>query len=412
MLDTSDAPAVGNVIILLIVIATAVALAARRLRVPYTVSLVIVGVGLGATHLLAVPHLTRPLVFAVFLPGLVFEAAYHLDFALVRQDRAAVLALAIPGVAAVLSLTAALMVGTSRALHLIGGFGWQPALVLGAVLAATDPIAVVALFRSLGAPRRLATLIEAESLLNDGTAIVFFGLILTAITGHGASPIELTLVFLRVVGLGVGIGFVIGLVACQVTRHIDDPMIEITLTVIAAYGSFALADQLGGSGVLATVVAGLLCANYGAAIGMSPATRAAVMSFWEYVAFLLNSIVFLLIGFEVRLDAVRSAAVLVAVAFVAGLVARTIVVSGVVAMLAPTREPIPRRWIGVLTWGGVRGALSMVLAVSLADDFPGRVLVITTTFGVVALSILVQGLTLSPMLRRAGLLVQSPPGRG
>ncbi|MGH7584397.1 MAG: cation:proton antiporter, partial [Gemmatimonadales bacterium] len=191
-------PVLVNVLILLIVVATGVALITRRVGVPYTVGLVVAGLGLGAFRLIAAPHLTRELVFSVFLPGLVFEAALRLRFADVRRDLQAIVALAVPGVVLALLLTAVLLVMASRLLPGADGFGWRQGLVFGALIAATDPIAVVALFRSLAAPARLTVLIEAESLLNDGTAIVFFGLIMTATAGGDALFSHLLLEFFRV----------------------------------------------------------------------------------------------------------------------------------------------------------------------------------------------------------------------
>lgn len=400
------APHVQNVLILLILVATIVSLVTRRIGMPYTVGLVLTGLALGAMRVIEAPHLTKELVFAVFLPGLVFEAAYHLRTSDVRQNRRAIVALAIPGVVVAMLLTAGLMVGSSSLLALQEGFGWRQGLVFGSLIAATDPIAVVALFRTVAAPRRLTVLVEGESLLNDGTAIVFFGLILTATAGGGVHLAGLGIEFVRVVGIGVLVGLGLSWLISQASRRIGDPVIEITLTVIAAYGTFSLAEQLGGSGVIATVLAGLVCGNYGAELAMTRATRATVESFWEYIAFLLNSIVFLLIGFEVRMEALIDLFPLILLAYAAGLIARILVVGGVVGALSLEQDPIPRAWVPVITWGGLRGALSMVLALSLPNEFPGREMVVTVTFGVVLLSILVQGVTMSPLLRRFGLVGQ------
>jgi CPA1 family monovalent cation:H+ antiporter len=405
-------PHTENIVIILLAIATGVAVISRWARLPYTVALVVAGLTLGALHVVAVPHLTKELVFAVFLPGLVFEAAFHLRYSEVKRDGAAILALAIPGVGVALALTAAVLVGAGNILGLTDAFDWRQALVFGSLIAATDPIAVVALFRSLGAPQRLATLLEAESLLNDGTAIVFFGLILTAAAGGAVSAAALALNFTQVVGIGAAIGGGLAFGLSQLTRRLDDPMVEITLTAIAAYGSFALAEQLGGSGVIATVVAGLMSGNYGRKIAMTAATRAAVESFWDYVAFLLNSIVFLLIGFEVSLGALARAWPLIALAVVAVLLARLTVVSTVTFGVSRTTRRLPRSWIVPLSWGGLRGALSMVLAISLPADFPRRELLITTTFGVVIVSIVVQGVTMSRLLRSVGLIdAPRPPAQ-
>jgi CPA1 family monovalent cation:H+ antiporter len=390
--------------LLLFIVATAVAIAARRFQVPYTVALVLAGLVLGPMHAFEPPHLTKDLLFSVILPGLLFEAAFHVEFRDFLRDRQAILALAVPGVVATIALTTLILVPLTATLSLADHFDWRHALVFGTVVAATDPISVVALFKRLGVPRRLGLLVEGESLLNDGTAIVFFTLVLGVAAGRADSVSEVTLDFVTIVGAGLLVGLVVGMAVSQVIRAVDDPMIEITLTTIAAYGSFLLAEHLDYSGVIATVVAGMLCGNYGARTGMSPSTRVAAETFWDYVAFALNSIVFLLIGFEVRIGALLDSWLPILTAYVAMTVGRWIVIAGVSGFLRLTRQAVPASWITVLTWGGLRGALSMVLVLSLPRDFPHRELVVTMTFGVVLLSILVQGLTMAPLLRRLGIV--------
>jgi CPA1 family monovalent cation:H+ antiporter len=391
--------------ILLFVAASAVAIVARRVRLPYTVALVLTGLILGALHAFQPPELTKEMLFAVVLPGLLFEAGFHLDFHDFRRDVWAIVALAVPGVVAAIGLTALILGLVANTLALETAFTWSYALVFGAVVAATDPIAVVGLFRSVGAPKRLSVLLEGESLFNDGTAIVFFTLILASVTG--AAPADAGSIvrsFLMIVGGGALIGALIGLVISEVVRRVDDPMIEITLTTIAAYGSFVTAEGLNFSGVIATVAAGMLCGNYGARTGMSPSTRVSAETFWEYVAFALNSIVFLLIGFRVQAGDLLQSWLPIIAAYLAVTVGRAIVVLGVSGLLGPTRRRLPTSWSVVLTWGGVRGGLSMVLALALPASLPHRDFLVTTTFGVVILSILAQGLTMSWLLRRLGIV--------
>ena len=391
------------VFVTLFAVATAVALAARWLKVPYTVALVVAGLVLGTVRAIEPPHLTKELLYSLFLPGLVFEAAFHLDFQKFWQNKLAIHSLAVPGVAAAILLTAILLQPVANALHFVDGFSLRHALVFAALIAATDPIAVVALFKSLGAPSRLAVLVEGESLLNDGTAVVFFTLILAMVSGGSTSIAQAGLDFLRVVGLGTAVGVAIGYGASKLTQRVDDPMIEITLTTIAAYGSFILAEHFHLSGVIATVAAGMLCGNYGARTGMSPSTRIAVESFWEYIAFALNSIVFLLIGFEVRMSGLLQSWKPILVAYLAVTIGRAALIYVATWLLRRTRETLPWSWAAVLTWGGLRGGLSMVLALALPRDFPHRELLVTMTFGVVILSILIQGLSMGPLLRRLGL---------
>jgi CPA1 family monovalent cation:H+ antiporter len=388
----------------LFAVATAVALLARWMKAPYTVALVVAGVLLGTVRAFDPPHLTKELLFAVFLPGLLFEAAFHLEFRKFWQNKIAIGGLAVPGLLVSIGVTAAILTPVANGLHFVEGFTMLHALVFSALIAATDPIAVVALFKSLGAPKRLVVLVEGESLLNDGTAAVVFTLMAGLATGRELSPGLAVLDFVRVVGMGALIGTAIAFGASKVIQQVDDPMIEITVTTIAAYGSFAAAEQFHFSGVIATVSAGMVCGNYATRTGMSPSTRIAVESFWEYVAFALNSVVFLLIGFEVRMDTMLASWKAILTAYVAVTIGRAAVIYLVTALLSRSREKLPWAWSAVLTWGGRRGGLSMVLVLALPPSFAHRDLLVTMTFGVVLISILLQGLTMGPLLRRLGLV--------
>ena len=392
--------------ILLFVVAAAVAIVVQRARMPYTVALVLAGLVLGAVHLFPAPGLTKSLLFSVFLPGLIFEAAFHIDSRELRESWRTIFSLAVPGVIASTVLIAAVLTPIVDALGLAPGFNWKHAVVFGALISATDPVAVVALFRNMGAPRRLTTLLDAESLLNDGTAIVFFTLSLSLLADETTSASHLAVQFVSVVGVGAVVGAVIGAGASLLVRQIDDPMIEITLTTIAAYGSFVTAETVQASGVIATVVAGMLCGNMGARTGMSPSTRVASETFWQYVAFALNSVVFLLIGFEVRLPTLLSSWLPILVAYVVVTAGRGLVIVAGRALLGFTRERFPWRWSIVLTWGGLRGALPMVLVLSLPSSFAYRELLVSMTFGVALLSILVHGLTMPWLLARLGIVTE------
>ncbi|HVC54306.1 MAG TPA: Na+/H+ antiporter [Stellaceae bacterium] len=390
--------------IILFVIAMVVAISVRRLRLPYTVGLVLAGLLLGSAHLFPAPELNKSLLFAIFLPGLIFEAAFHLDFQDLWRNRVTITSLAFPGVVASTALTALALAPVARALDFLPGFTWRHALVFGALISATDPVAVLALFRTLNVPRRLSLLLEGESLLNDGTGIVFFTLSLSIFAGAGVTAWGLGIEFLTVVGMGAAIGVAVGLVVSTILRHLDDPMIEVSLTTIAAYGSFVLADQLNYSGVIATVAAGILCGNYGARTGMAPSTRAAAETFWEFVAFALNSVVFLLIGIEVPISDLRASWLPILAAYLIVTLVRGVLVFVVWRIVGLTRERFSGRWGMALTWGGLRGALPMVLALGLPWDFPLREQIISITFGVVILSILGHGLTMAPLLKVLGIV--------
>jgi CPA1 family monovalent cation:H+ antiporter len=387
---------ISGSIILLLLVASAVALAARRLRVPYTVALVVAGLLLSASPLLNPPALTKELLFAVFLPGLLFEAAFHLDAEEFWRNRLTIFSLALPAVVLATLLTAGALVLTLRVIGL--SLAWGPAFVFATLIAATDPIAVVALVRTLGAPVRLGVLIEGESLLNDGTAAVSFTVAVGFVLGSQPATASLASDFVYGIGAAVVIGAAAGLATRRLLAWLDDVMLMITMTTTAAYGSFLLADTLGASGVIAAVTAGLLSGSSASQRAISPPARTALQSFWQYIAFALNSLVFLLIGFQARLGQLIHAWKSILVAYIVVTVARVVVTYTVVGLM-PKGERLPRGWTPVLAWSGLRGALSMVLALSLAAAMPQRDMIIDMTIGVVVLSILVQGMTVSPLMR-------------
>src|ERR1035437_2323602 len=392
-----------STLVILYCVATAVAIAVRRLRVPYTVALVIVGLAIGSLKLIAPPHLTKELLFTFFLPGLLFEAAFHLDLVAFGRVWRSAVALAVPGVVLVIAITAAVIVVAGRLFGISAISGWQLGLVLGAIVAATDPVAVTAVFREVRVPARLAALLEGESLLNDGTGVVFFSLVVAYATGSESSVLGFGAKFLAVAGGGTLVGFCVGWIIALLIQRLNEPMIEIALTMIAAYGSFVLAQSAGVSGVLATVVAGVLCGRHGRDRGMSEASRAATVSFWQYIAFALNSIVFLLIGFEVNGKELLAVWPEIMTAFIAMLIARAVVVWALLGVQHRSRDVIPGKRSIVLAWGGLRGALCMVLALTVPVEMAQRDLLIAMTIGVVVLSIVLQGSTMPMLVRRLGL---------
>ena len=393
-----------SVILILFVIASAVAVIAKKVNLPYTIALVAVGLGLGGLHLLHPPSLTQELLYTIFLPPLIFEAAIHLRASELWRDGWLITTLVIPGVIASTLLTAGVLVPVSTHFVELNAITWPVAILFGAAVAATDPVAVVSLFNKLGAPRRLRLLIESESLLNDGTSIVVFILALQYVTGHHSTIQGTTVEFFRVVGFGLLAGGIVGLITAAIMRHIDDAMITITLTTIAAYGSFLIADRLGVSGVMSTVAAGLVTGGRGLSQILFPSIRLATETFWEYIAFAMNSLIFLLMGFAVNLTLLWELFPIVILAYLSVLAARFFIVSGTWSIFYPTKYKFPYSWAVVMSWGGLRGALSMVLALSIPDSFALKELIVTLVFGVVLLSIFIQGLTMAPLLRLLGIL--------
>ena len=289
-------------IILLYCVATVVAITTQRIRIPYTAGLLLAGVALGATHVVALPHLTKELLFAIFLPGLLFEAAYHLEVHELRENAFAIGTLAVPG-SWPPSRSRRSSLSRVRTARRWCSRGMDDRSDLRRSDRGDRSVAVTALFRQVAAPRRLHVLVESESLLNDGTSIVFLTLMLAYFSGEAPTAIRLVIGFVRIAGGGTIIGLVIGWGISHIRTRLDDAAIEITLTTIAAYGAFVLAEQIHCSGVIATVAAGVVCGHTGRHHAMTANTRAAVDGFWEWLAFALNSAVFLLLGAELQLDA-------------------------------------------------------------------------------------------------------------
>jgi CPA1 family monovalent cation:H+ antiporter len=390
-----------ELLLLLLIAASLVAMAARRLRVPYTIALVFAGVAIDLFHLPIMEllgesgagdrWLSPEIIFMIFLPGLLFEAGININVRYLLKELGPILLVAIVGV-----LIAA--VSTGYLVHWVVGVPLMAALVFGALISATDPISVLALFKQLGVNKRLAVLVEGESLFNDGTAVVLFQILLAAVVTGEWNAVSGVGLFLKVALGGGAIGLGLGYVVSRVTQRVDDPQIEITLTTILAYGSFLIAEHLHLSGVIAVVAAGLMIGNFGAEVGMSSRTKVAVWAFWEYLGFVINSLVFLLIGMEVHVVSLLEYWQPILLAIAAVLAGRALAVYPLAPLAGMIGDRIPMKWRHVMFWGGIHGGVSLALALSLDASFPQRDLILAMTFGVVAFSIVVQGLTVTPMM--------------
>jgi CPA1 family monovalent cation:H+ antiporter len=398
------------IIIGLLLVVALVAMVVRRLRIPYIVTLVAAGLFLTLRSPIHV-ELTPELILTLFVPPLVFEAAFHLNFNELRRSLYSILTFAVPGV-----ILTTLIVG--GILALTGAISLPLALLFGALISATDPLAVVATFRTLGAPTRLTVLVEGESLLNDGTAIVMFNLMLAVvITGH-FDLLNSAFDFVRAAVGGVILGLVLGWIVSALIERVDDYLIEMTLTSVLAFGSYLLAEQLHLSGVLAVVAAGLVNGNLGSR-GMSPTSRIMLSNTWEYIAFLANSVVFLLIGLQGNLPDLGSAWRAILEAILAVLAARVVIVYGLGWLInhsfgrnwgkgPGTAEQIPLKWQHVLSWSGLRGAISLALVLSLPATLGSeRDILRLMAFGVVLFTLLVQSTTMWPLIRRLRIVTQS-----
>lgn len=371
-------------------------------QIPYTLLLVIVGLGLAFLDIRLV-NLSPGLILEIFLPPLLFEAAWNTRWRELKENWLPVSLFAIVGV--FIS-----MIGVGFALDEFTSLSLVTALLVGASLASTDPVAVVALFKELGASNRLLTLMEGESLFNDGVAVVAFLLLAEMPVGVQNFTLSETLNrFLTYVGLGVLIGILIGFGISYLTQRIDVPSVEQSLTLVSAYGTYLVAEELGGSGVISVVVVGIILGNFGSRIGMNPRTRQLVTEFWEFFAFFVNSIVFLLIGDQVKFSSLTDNFKVIGIAILAVVLTRFISIYG----LAYFSNSIGRTNIGwreqtVLWWSGLRGSVSVALALSLPIIVPARQEIIETVFGVVLFTLLVQGLSIQWLLNKLNLIGDQP----
>ena len=367
----------------LLMIAASVAVVVKFTKFPYTIALVLAGLFVGLSGLLPEIPLTRELVFTVILPPLLFEASLNMDIQDLRENFKPISSLALLGV-----VVSTLFVGFF--LNYTLGIPLELSLLFGAMISPTDPVSVLATFKSLSAPKRLSVILEGESILNDGAAIVVFAILLEMLESGKINLISGVAEFFIVCIGGAAIGLAVGYLAYRVLAGIDDPLVEIAITIILAYSSFLISEHFHVSGVIAVVAAGLVVGNYGRVFSMSPSTRVILTDFWSVIVFLINSIVFILIGISTHLN-IFYAWKEITVAILAVIAARALVVYPVMSVWR-----FPNLWKHVVFWGGLRGVIPVALALSLADDK----LISAMTFGVVIFSLVFQGITLEIFVQR------------
>jgi CPA1 family monovalent cation:H+ antiporter len=412
-----------EILILLLIMTLLVALFSRLWRVPYTLLLVIVGFVVGLLPFLPHEHIDPNLVLYVFIPALLFEGAWNAELDRLEADWLPIVLLAIPGM--VLSLLVVAVV-----LHFGIGMAWLLALLVGAIVAPTDPIAVIALFQQLGVPDRLRTLVEGESIFNDGTGGAAYELILAVllptlglaeVSGNPTFPntsavgIAGEVLWLIFGGFLLGIG--VGWIASHVVRRVDDRLVVITITIAVAYGMYLLGTALNTSGLLAVVGAGLVMGSYGRKNAMSPRTIEAADDVWEFIDYLANSLLFLLLGFELALTNLAQSFPGIFFGLLGALIGRVLMIYVFIPLqdvLArwwshrgsgrPTRlprpRPVPPAWRPVMVLSGLRGALSLALVLSLPEALAQRNLLTDIVYGIILVTLLGQGLTLRVLLPR------------
>jgi len=392
----------------LLLLACLVGIAAKKItRLPYTIFLTLVGLAIGVFRF--GPDITetgfgRELIFFVFLPPLLFQGAMHMELNRLLKHLGPIVCFAIPGV-----IVSTLLVG--GVVGWLGGIGSiLVAMLFGALISPTDPVSVLALFKEAKAPGDLRTLVEGESLFNDATGVVLFTILLEAVVhGGGLSLGAAAVEFVKVTAGGLLLGAALGFVAFTVLRKLDDHLLENAICLVLAFGAFWLAEFLHFSGVIATVMAGLLIGNYGRRLSMSPKTTETVETFFESIDFLLNSFLFILIGLELR-EIPEGIAVdpwrLLAVAIAAMLIGRATVVYTFYWALNKVGRRRPKPWKHILFWGGLRGSIPIALLLHLPDTgalAELRPALLVAGFGCVFFSLVVQGLTMGPLMQRLGI---------
>jgi CPA1 family monovalent cation:H+ antiporter len=387
---------------LLLLVACLIAIMSRRVGLPYSVGLVAAGLLIALIPAAPKFELSRDLIFNILLPPLVFEAALQLQWKSFRTELPVTLTLAFAGVA----LAAAVV---ASGMHYWLGWTWLGALIFAVLIAATDPVAVIAAFKEMNADARLRMLIESESLLNDGVAAVAFAVLVGLASGASPGLTSIIPSFLWTLFGGALIGAVVSALILLLAGRTSDHLVEITLTTLAAYGSFLIAEKLHASGVLASLTAGLIIGNFGRIGAISDSGRSHVIAAWEFFAFLANSFVFLLIGIQlVGIPIGRLGWLTTAAAILLVLAGRALAVYPLAALYRSTKLSVPVAFQNVLFWGGLRGALGLALALTVPPSVPERGAIILSAFVVVAFSIFVQGLTMPWLVERLGLTRKKP----
>lgn len=385
-------PELVIILIILLMIATAVALITQRLRIPYVTGLVLAG--LPITEVLSRRiGLDPSLVLNLFLPILIFEAAINTDISRLRSTFKPIALLAGPG-----SILASAIIAALVKFGL--GLQWIPALLIGVILANTDTVSMIAVFKEIRVPSRLSTIVEGETLFNDAAALISFNLLLVIYATGSLTAVQ-GVRELLVVALGGGlVGAILGYLSLPILTRLHDPLSSLLLTVALALGTFQIGQFLGVSGAVAVVIAGLLFGNLGLPQSGSASDRITLLSFWEYAGFSVNTFIFLLIGIEINpltLWSILPSILFVILAYQLG---RILSIYPLLAGLRWFDRPIPLRWQHVLFLGNIKGSLSMALAVAIPLTLTGRDLIIELVFGSVLFSLVVQGLALPWLIRR------------
>ncbi len=402
-LSTQELPVLNDLVLLLLG-AMLVAIVTRRLRIPYTVGLVIAGTAIGfLRHQGVLPsggdhfEVTDGVILLVLLPPLLFDGAMNTPFGKLRENGPLIGTMALLGTFGCILLTTA-------AVRWLTGWSWDLSLLLGAMVSPTDPVSVLAIFREQGVEKKLSSIVEGESLFNDGLVVVLYLLLMKGLENGWSeiTPGEGVLTFLHMIGIGALVGLSLGSLVNWIIERIDEHLVEVLLSILLAYGSYLLAERFQASGVIAVVFAGLMVGNVGRRNSMSATAILSLGLTWEVIAFIANSLAFIALGFAVDPVLVVENFGTVILVWIASTAARAMMTYAIGGTDQAIRGSYPLSWLHVIHWGGLKGTVPVALALGVANstalfDIAPRIQAIVA--GVVMLSMLIQGTTIKPLLR-------------
>ncbi|NGZ76642.1 cation:proton antiporter [Saccharibacillus alkalitolerans] len=400
-------------ILILLAIALAVIGIAQKLNRPYSIALVLVGLLLGMINIpvleqaetyITQSNVFQAIVISLFLPILLGDATLKLPFSHLREQSKPVVALAFGG-----TLLSFVLIALGS--YYLLGLPLVVACTFAALMSATDPISVISIFKSLGVPKKLTTVIEGESLLNDGIAVVLFQIssiyLLSYLEMGWAGVGSGLLLFLQFAVGGTIVGLILGYIFSRIIVYYDNYPFETALSAVLFFGCYFIAEHLQVSGVIAVVVGGLVFGSYGRRVGMSETTHTNIDTFWDTIALIANSLIFLMIGLEIRNIDLSGRWPFMLLAILIVLIARS---GAVYLSLAPVKG-FESKFKHILNWGGLKGSLSIALALSLPIEFEGREDILALAFGVVLFSLLFQGLSIEKLILKLGVAPRKPKGK-